>query len=177
MQLGSCELFRRRLMDVAESGTTPRTLGWAGDVMTCSTANVVEMLLSRPRMLSDDEARQLAVELDAALGTTTREAAVGKPWVPVEAVSSRGPRSRPGSRRSKSGWSDGVKALIVLGAAWILLTQPAILGGVADVLRGWFTEGLSQHEDPPEPGRVSEPTGHTTPTPQPIHALPRHRNG
>ena len=37
--------------------------GWARDVMLCSTGNLVEMLASRPRLLSDDQAADIAARL------------------------------------------------------------------------------------------------------------------
>ena len=112
--------------------------GWSQDVMVCSTTNVVEMLLSRPRALSDDEARLVTLDVDAGLSDAGSQAVVAAK-----------PRSRVRSRRRRSGWSDGIKALIALGAAWILLTQPAILHGVSDTLAGWFTDGVSHEQDSP----------------------------
>jgi len=50
--------------------------GWARDVMLCSTANLVEMLASRPRLLSDDEAADIVARLRARVTTAmTRDAA------------------------------------------------------------------------------------------------------
>ena len=43
--------------------------GWARDVMLCSTANLVDMLASRPRLLSDDQAADIAARLRARITT------------------------------------------------------------------------------------------------------------
>jgi hypothetical protein len=43
--------------------------GWARDVMLCSTANLVKMLASRPRLLSDDQAAEIAARLRARVAT------------------------------------------------------------------------------------------------------------
>lgn len=45
--------------------------GWARDVMLCSTGNVVEMLMSRPRVLTDDVRQMVTLELDAAMRSAT----------------------------------------------------------------------------------------------------------
>ena len=45
--------------------------GWARDVVLCSTSNLVQMLTSRDRVLSDDVRQMVTLELDAALRSAT----------------------------------------------------------------------------------------------------------
>ncbi len=51
--------------------------GWARDVMLCSTANLVDMLASRPRLLSDDQAAAIAARLRARITTAMTSRSFG----------------------------------------------------------------------------------------------------
>lgn len=48
--------------------------GWARDVIVCSTANLKQMLLTRPRVLDADVRRQVCLDIDASLRGATEHA-------------------------------------------------------------------------------------------------------
>lgn len=72
--------------------------GWAREVMLCSTANIVEMLMSRPRVLSDAEINHAATLLRRCMTTKARPRPSAQ-----RAYSSRS--SSPRSRRARQSFS------------------------------------------------------------------------
>lgn len=82
--------------------------GWARDVMVCSTANLQQMLLTRPRVLEADVRRQVCLDIDASLRDATEpvsratgRAGRGDPSGPQTsgpAAAARRPRRRGTSR-------------------------------------------------------------------------------
>jgi hypothetical protein len=103
--------------------------GWARDVMICSTANVVRMLASRPRVLTDDEVRHLTLDVDAGLRAASAAAPGPSPRrMPATPARPHAPKPRSRvSRRRRSGLADGIKALIAPRA--VGATHSASRGG------------------------------------------------
>jgi len=73
-------------------------VGWTYDVLVCSTATLLTMLLSRPTVLTPVQRGKVALELDASLRTATPRPAPVSVSVSVP----------PG--RTASGWLSGVFA-------------------------------------------------------------------
>ena len=73
-----------------------RVAGWARDVVVCSTANLVEMLTTRPVRLTSDQVRTVSWQVDALL----REAGTA-------AAARQGPRRRRLPSRPAGQWSRG----------------------------------------------------------------------
>ncbi len=112
--------------------------GWAGDVMVCSTHNLVTFLTSSPRLLDEaqmvDVAGALATTLEVAAPVVRSRAHAGvapRPAVPAPAVPARRPRferprlSAPARRLVR--W--GLVALLI--ALAFRLDVPARLGDLA----------------------------------------------
>lgn len=68
-------------------------VGWARDVMICSSANVVEMLLSRPVVLSAEARQRICLGLDIGLSAAGRSREAATPW--------------PGGRSTATPWPGG----------------------------------------------------------------------
>lgn len=121
--------------------------GWARDVVLCSTANVVQMLTSRPAVLTPDEVRTFAAELDAGVGRAPSPSSSRS--VARRSESGLRPSMNPGydrrlprahRRRQRSVRGDLVRLGIAVAAALTLLTQPELVSSmgerVADKLVG-----------------------------------------
>jgi hypothetical protein len=120
--------------------------GWVRDVMICSTHNVADMLKTRHPVLSPNEVREIATQLDARLRGARVLQPVARPSAKVLAerrvASSRTP-SRParpvdsrGRQRSATSLS---RLLILLLAAGLLMSSiptvlPAVAGLVSDYI-------------------------------------------
>ncbi|WP_067434887.1 NERD domain-containing protein [Nocardioides jensenii] len=123
--------------------------GWAGDVMVCSTANLVDMLASRPPTLHPDAvtrfARQAAVTLPPA--TDPRRAVIrgGDLTGVVLPPTGMAHRPRRRSRRRRA----AMRALILVPLALALVFGvPRAAPWLGDQLTGVFTSelGNGQHD-------------------------------
>jgi hypothetical protein len=126
--------------------------GWARDVMVCSTANVAAMLLSRPAVLGRDELRQLMLDVDAGVRAATKP--VARPRRPKSSASIRASRPRSSRTRSggsKSSWRGLVPAVLGLALAFVLVTQPELVTGVADRVADVVVGQSSPDDEQPPP--------------------------
>ncbi len=114
--------------------------GWARDVMVCSTSNIVEMLLSRRAVLTPEQRRAVALDLDAstraALDVTPRRPVAAPPprRTPPPgrqpATKPRSARQRSRVRRSRSG--DLIKLGLVAAALGVFTYVPGVQQTVID---------------------------------------------
>lgn len=126
--------------------------GWARDVMVCATSNVVEMLRSRPMVLSPEQVRQAALALDASLRPATASRAIAsrapRPAKPA-AVSSRGATSR--RRRSRAG---ALAPAIVGGLVMTVVLIPSARTAVTDQVSQFIVStSTDQGGDQDRPGK------------------------
>jgi hypothetical protein len=131
--------------------------GWARDVMVCSTANVVDLLLTRPETLPPHVVSEAGLQLDAMF-----RSAAGPAPASSAARSSRPPASHrarphptPGRRTSrKRGRSarDLVSLAALAALAAVFLSHPNALTAVSEGVANLF---VSELDTPPEP--VQEP--------------------
>lgn len=121
--------------------------GWCYDVMFCSTANLREMLLTRPTALNPDQVRAAAIELDIRFRDAVSRPVVRPPTAPAAvrqyagraaaeagSVAAR-PRSRPGGR-GKPGAVRGLLGLAVPVAVGLVAIKllPDFVDRVSDDL-------------------------------------------
>jgi hypothetical protein len=123
--------------------------GWSRDVMVCSTANLTQMLLSRPRVLGPEQSRDAWFSIDGQLRAATSSPS---PRVRNGSRTSTVHRSVPVSRRrsptrsqrhSRKAQKDLARFVAaVLFAGTFVLYGPQISSVVGGVLAERFTEGL-----------------------------------
>lgn len=114
--------------------------GWARDVMVCGTDNVVAMLRSRPAVLTPEERRLAALDLDASLRAAVEAPLpvrrmpppVPSPRKPVKATTNRSEARAARARRRRR--ADATKAVLALVGVGVLLYVP----GVVDTIAGWL---------------------------------------
>ncbi len=132
--------------------------GWCHDVMVCSTGNLRETLLGRPAVLTPDQHRTTAIELDLAFRAAARadqpadqtEPRPGpragarsgaRPPTPVRPIGPRRPRrprrTAPGSR-GLAGRLLALAVVLVLGAGLLAYSLPRL----RDLLDGPVTATL-----------------------------------
>lgn len=129
--------------------------GWARDVMVCSTSNIVEMLRSRPAVLSPEQVRQAALALDASL----RPATVSRPTAPraprpakLAPVSSRRTNSR--RRRSRAGaLAPAIVGGLVLAVVLIPSARTAVTDQVSQFIVSTSTDQGGKQTEPGEKKR------------------------
>lgn len=144
-------------------------VGWARDVMVCSTSNITDMLLSRPPVLDEDTRRKICLGLDlslrsAAAVSTTVDSPLGTapPRRSAPLPAPRRPSRKPIRSRKKT-LSSGDKAKGVIGLAIVgcLLLAPTVYTGAIHVISGVIAEILTPGV---EPAPVEEPaTGQKQP--------------
>ena len=139
--------------------------GWARDVMVCSTANVVDMLLSRPPVMDAATRQRVAVGLDVSLTAArerTRSASyVALPAGPATPVSSarvkppRAPRVRQAKASTRRRTSKNPRwfAPFVAGVFLVmLLFVPQVVTMTSQVVGqlfvGIFTPDPAQPDEP-----------------------------
>ena len=117
-------------------------VGWAEGVLVCSTSNLVQMLSSRPRLLSPEQVQQLSRELDAALEPASADAAPTPP-APAPAPRAQAQReapsrpvpARPSSTRQRKRKKNGAWRLVALMALLaVLLFVPGVVTGVGQAV-------------------------------------------
>ncbi len=149
--------------------------GWARDVMVCSTANLVELLSTRPEVLPPHILIEARLQLDAMFRSATaplpRHSVVTPARhspprrIPVGSLTFTerlmAATTRPSSRSRKS---DGglIKAVVALVALVVLIGSPQVLTSVSEGLTKMFTSGLVDvqgHETQPS----EKPRKHKSP--------------
>jgi hypothetical protein len=113
-------------------------VGWARDVMLCSTGNLLEMLTSRNRVLPDDVRQVVTLELDAALRPAMeRPVRVGPSPTggPRRTDSSYRPYRPIRARRRRLGCLPTL-GIVVLTLVGLLLA----IGLVANAVRSWTSD-------------------------------------
>jgi len=132
--------------------------GWCYDVMFCSTANLRDMLLTRPPVLTPEDVRAAAIELDIRFRdavsrpaqrpampppTTRRAGAVVGPA--SAAVASR---QRSVRRRKRSFTRELTSLAVVVLLAFVALTQlPRLVGRVSDdLVNSLITQQATSYE-------------------------------
>lgn len=140
-------------------------VGWARDVMVCSTDNLVEMLTSRRAVLTDPQRQQVALDLDASLRAATSRADVHSaghsrrthsrrarplsPAPPAKAARRRqGPARR--SRRRNSRGRELLKLLLLLLLIGFVIDNAEPL---SDVISSIVMENTQPGPAPAEPQR------------------------
>jgi hypothetical protein len=123
-----------------------RLTGWARDVMVCSTANLVEMLTTRPEVLPPHIVSEACLQLDAMLRSATAPVAA----LPrARTVAARSPVPRNASRRKKSSSGPGVvKALVAVTFVALLLGSPKVLTSLSEGIVGLVTPGITDIQKP-----------------------------
>lgn len=131
-------------------------VGWARDVMVCSTSNIAEMLLSRPPVLDEETRRKICLGLDLSLRSATSMSTT-RPSPRGTAPSRRSasapapatPR-RPPSRSRKKALSSGDKAKGLIGLAIVgcLLFAPTVYTGAMQMISGVITEIVTPDVEP-----------------------------
>jgi hypothetical protein len=89
--------------------------GWVGEVMVCSTANVVTMLTSRPTVLDPATVHTAAGLLHGPLQWAAPDASAPSSRRPRRTRSRTRPPSRPGARRRRPSPVRSVLGLLALG--------------------------------------------------------------
>lgn len=93
--------------------------GWCDDVMLCSTANLREMLLTRPRVLTPDQVRLAALELDLGFQAAAQARVVHPPVSRAPRPPRRRTQPAPARPRRRSKESP-VNALLRLLAVTVI---------------------------------------------------------
>ncbi|MDN4159981.1 nuclease-related domain-containing protein [Nocardioides abyssi] len=133
--------------------------GWARDVMVCSTANVVEMLKSRPPRLDEAQRRQICVGLDLTLAQANAPGAAA-PWPsrtsaqpqPRPLSAQRQPRGSKARRRTKPSATGQLLRFAIAALALLFVVSSGLLPAAGH----WFGEHLTQ-QIAPEPTEKSKP--------------------
>lgn len=139
--------------------------GWARDVMVCSTANVVQMLATRPEVLPPHIVREACLQLDAMFRSATAPASYPsgprQPQRPVSRLApmmaARPPATRSRLRGRKKPSSGLIKPLLGLLLLVFLMGNPQVLTSVS---QGIATLFVTQVVDTNLPApQQSEPPG------------------
>lgn len=118
-------------------------VGWCFDVMMCSTHNLREMLTSRPDVLSPEQVRLAAIELDLAFRAGAQSPAPPRRRAMAATTpSTRSPRrpalatsTRRPSRRRKNPWTQLTRLAVLLAVAMLLSTTlPTLLPAISSRL-------------------------------------------
>lgn len=108
--------------------------GRSRDVMVCSTSNLVQMLESRPRVLTATQVRDASLQLDALLSpraTGTRPAR-SRSLTPRRVTSA--PRSRPSKKRPRRRDKDVARLVVGLALIVLLIFAPQVVTGLGQIL-------------------------------------------
>jgi hypothetical protein len=149
--------------------TDKRLAGWSRDVMICSTATLNEMLLSRGRVLRDEQVTEAWLRLDAELRAATEAAPAtsGRGWdrAPAAARLGRSPAratrmpSRSSRRKSSAaGELRRLVAFLVMVGAFIAF-GPQVLSATGELVAERLTENLTSSIDCDMPGESRRAEG------------------
>lgn len=125
--------------------------GRARDVLICSTANVLDLLLSRPRQLDAATVRQVCLELDRASRDArdrgmaprrSKSSGVSSPVRGRPAASPAGPR-----RRQRS----GAGARLLVGIVVAIATVGVAVSPLPRLVADWYLEVLTSDRADPAP--------------------------
>lgn len=116
--------------------------GLVGDVMVCSTTNVAQMILSRPKVLSDTQVQAAKRELHAALGTATTSAPERRTTLPASSPSSR--HRHQYARPAKGGLVSLAVVLVVLA---LVALNPQIVGAAAEGFADLLADTVLDNSD------------------------------
>ncbi len=143
--------------------------GWCYDVMFCSTANLREMLLTRPTALTPDQVRAAGIELDIRFRDAVSRPVMRPPAVPVAARQpGRGLAAgsvvglpRPRAPRRKRSAATGLLGLAVsVGLTLVAINQlPNLADRIGDNLAGTLTPTTATSYESCEALRKDYPKG------------------
>lgn len=139
--------------------------GWVRDVMVCSTANIRQMLLTRPAVLSPQQVAdawiRLNLELQSAHGAqprkqkSTSQPSKRKPGLVARAATSSASR-RPSRRGSPSIRRFLVGLFMIVG---LVLYGPHVATAIGGVVSGYLTDSMLDGDDGLAPTRPIEQDG------------------
>jgi len=110
--------------------------GWARDVMVCSSANLIQLLESRPAAIAPPDVREASLQLSAQLSDARSAPGPAHPGRTVSRPRRlRVPRPRiaprPARRRSRRNQEPGiVRLLIALVLVGVLIFEPQVVTGL-----------------------------------------------
>ena len=131
--------------------------GRVGDVIVCSTANLLMMLTSRPDVLSRDQQRQVSLDLEAARTNPGATTAVERQ--PRRPVARRPASSTAQERRRKRGSTgDLVKASVAAVVLGVIFFRPDVATGVADRFAAFWMETVKA-DTTEQQSPVTDPKG------------------
>lgn len=126
--------------------------GWAGSAAVCHRANLVEVLTSRPPVLTPEVVRSVARDLSLQLHSNTTAPPPGQRPSPAPRLSMlTRPRARPVSAsrsRRKPKLAAPVAGLAFVAAVAL---SPPLVTGVADGVSDLFVENLDTGAKPDQP--------------------------
>jgi Nuclease-related domain len=140
--------------------------GWARDVMVCSTANVVDFLLTRPEVLPPLVVTEACLQLDAMFRDAAGTASAASPRSPARrhlktdvarpaaapGTTRPGPRARRRTSRKNEAAQGLIKLAVVAVIAAVFLGNPQVLTAVSDgVTRLVVSELVPKPEPAPTP--------------------------
>jgi hypothetical protein len=123
--------------------------GWARDVMVCSTANLVEMLTSRPHVLEAGDVQRCVEAVRLGVVRRAQHRGLTQTLGPLPSPSGSEAVSRP-RRRLRGG---RVVATVLAGAVFI----GALTGGGLQKASDWVGEQMVEQMAPADPGRTEQP--------------------
>ncbi len=147
--------------------STERVVGWARDVMVCSTANVAPMLASRPVVLTLGQVREASLALDASLrgagpapGPVATHAVTPSPSRPASPARARPARPAPrptapsarssASTRSRRRSRGTSPAHAVVGLALVaVLLVPSWRQSTTALISGFIVSTATEGRTPP----------------------------
>lgn len=146
--------------------------GWARDVMVCSTGTIVQMLTTRPAVLTAEQRRGVALDLDASTRAATDPAprrtatAPARPWRTPPARPAAAPtadrtrRPRPRRHRNRANRRELVKLGVLAALAAVVLYVPGANQALADAFAKLFDSDqqstVEPSEESPRPGERAD---------------------
>jgi Nuclease-related domain len=112
--------------------------GWARDVIVCSSSNLVQMLESRPNVLTAAQVRDASLQLDALLSpraTGTRPAR-SRSHAPRRVTSVS--RSRPSKTRRRRRENDVARLVVGLALIGLLIFAPEVVTGFGQLVAAFI---------------------------------------
>lgn len=135
--------------------------GWVRDVMITSTSTLVDMLASRPPMLSAEDVRQVALDLDGGIRTAMAAPVAEGPrrnaqiaGAAPRVAATPAPRPTKRSRPNRNAVKDDLVKLVGLVAVLVILLGAF---GIRDGVAGWLTD-LITSSTIQDPAQERKPT-------------------
>lgn len=104
--------------------------GWARDVIVCSTSNLVQMLESRPEVLSPAQVRDASLQLDAQLSPRAAKAQPTRPRAQGSPRLASAPRSRSSKRKPRKRDKDTWRLIVGIALICLLIFAPQVVIGL-----------------------------------------------